>query len=111
MASKPKMGLQLYSLRTMIEGHVPETLRALSRMGYKGVEFAGTYNLPAAELRKMLDDAGLVSSGAHVSMQALSAEQFEKTAEMYRTLGTDRLIVPWIKMDDMDAIIDELNAI
>lgn len=103
--------IQLYSLRDRIPGRVPETLETLRGLGFSAVELAGAYGLSAPELRRMLDGAGLSCAGAHVPMNALGAEAFGATADFYRTLGTDRLIVPSAPLSDLPAVINELNGI
>lgn len=61
--SRIPIGLQLYSVREDCAKDLPGTLKAVAKMGYEGVDFAGYYNYPAAELRTMLDDLGLVCCG------------------------------------------------
>ena len=51
-----KIALQLYSVREDCAKNFPAVLKAVAKMGYEGVEFAGYYNTPATELKKMLDD-------------------------------------------------------
>ncbi len=74
------VGIQLYSLRDAIGSDVPGTLKRLSELGYEGVEFAGTYSLPAETLRAMLDETGLQCAGAHVGLDALENDDLEETA-------------------------------
>lgn len=111
MSSSRKMAVQLYSLRTILPAQLETTLRDLARMGYRGVEFAGLYDRSAADLRKLLDASGLQCAGAHVPMKSLTEETAAATARDYLTLGTDRLIVPWASMDDLPAVLTELQAI
>ena len=57
-ASKDKhipIGLELYSVRDQCKTNLPGTLAQVSKIGYKGVEFAGYYDRSAKELRKMLE--------------------------------------------------------
>jgi hypothetical protein len=44
MADKIPVGIQLYSLRTVVPDDVPGTLKQVADMGYSGVEFAGYYD-------------------------------------------------------------------
>ena len=44
-----KLGIQLYSVRDDAERDLDATLRALSEMGYEGVELAGFYGRSPAE--------------------------------------------------------------
>src|SRR5438105_4380540 len=58
--SKIPVGLQMYSLRDQCKTDLPGMLAAVSKIGYRGVEFAGYHGRTAKELRKLLDDNGLV---------------------------------------------------
>jgi len=88
------IALQLYSVREAMKEDVPGTLRKVAQMGYEGVEFAGYYDYSAEELRKMLDDNGLVCCGAHLGINTLLGEELEKTAEFNWILGNPYLICP-----------------
>src|SRR4026207_2428950 len=57
-ARKIPLGVQLYSVREQCAKDLPGTLAAISKIGYKGVEFAGYHNRSAKELRKTLEDLG-----------------------------------------------------
>lgn len=88
------IALQLYSIRHDCEKDLPGTLKAVARMGYDGVEFAGYYGYSAPDLRKMLDDLGLRVAGTHLGLNALLGDQFAATVEFNRVLGNKFLIVP-----------------
>ena len=62
---KIPIGLQLYSLREQCKTDLPGMLAAVSKIGYKGVEFAGYHGRTAKELQKMLADNGLIACGTH----------------------------------------------
>ena len=63
-------------------------------MGYEGVEFAGYYGRTAGQLRKMLDDNGLLCCGTHTGLDTLLGDNLAKTIEFNKTLGNKYLIVP-----------------
>jgi len=105
------VGIQLYSLRTIIPEDVPGSLQKLADMGYEGVEFAGYYGLGGAELRKMLDDCGLRCGGSHTGLPTLADDTFEETVAMNKALGNDRLIIPGADLDDLARTIDTFNAV
>lgn len=88
------IGLQLYSVREDCKRDLPGTIAAVGKMGYDGVEFAGYYNRSAEELRKMLDDNGLVCCGTHTGLETLLEDNLAKTIEFNKTLGNKYLIVP-----------------
>lgn len=107
---KLPVAIQLYSLRDVAPQNVPGTLRRVAAMGYEGVEFAGYYNLEGLALRQLLDDCGLRCAGAHVGLDALEGDAFEKTVTMNRALGNDRLIVPGADLQNLSRTIARLNA-
>jgi len=92
--SKIPIGLQLYSIRDDCARDLPGTLKAVAKMGYDGVEFAGYHGYSAKELRKMLDDLGLRCCGTHLGIEALLGEELPHTVEFNLTLGNPFLIVP-----------------
>ncbi|HWQ91146.1 MAG TPA: sugar phosphate isomerase/epimerase [Clostridia bacterium] len=94
--SKIPVGLQLYSVREQCAKDLSGVLAAVSKMGYKGVEFAGYHGRSAAELRKMLDDNGLVTCGTHTPYETILPEKLKETIEFNRTIGNKYLIVPWM---------------
>jgi sugar phosphate isomerase/epimerase len=90
------VGLQLWTVRTECAKDFPGTIAKVAKMGYKGVEFAGYYDRKAEEVRKMLDDNGLLCCGSHTAIDLLSDENFAKTMEFNRTIGNKYIIVPWL---------------
>ncbi|MDO4630599.1 MAG: sugar phosphate isomerase/epimerase family protein [Planctomycetia bacterium] len=93
-SKKVKISVQLYSVRDAANKDLAGTLKAIAKMGYDGVEFAGYYGHSAEDIRKMLDDNGLVCSGTHTGIGALRGDNFERTVEFHKILGTKNMIVP-----------------
>lgn len=111
MSKKIPIAIQLYSLRDVTPKDVAGTLRQVATMGYNGVELAGYYDLPGKELRRLLDDTGLRCAGAHVGLDSLEGDAFEKTVAINKTVGNDRLIVPWADLKAPSSqLVDRLNA-
>ena len=90
------VGLQLWTVRTECAKDFPGTIAKVAKMGYKGVEFAGFFNYSAKDVRKMLDDNGLLCSGSHTAYDLLSNEKLAATMEFNRTIGNKFVIVPWL---------------
>lgn len=88
------IGLQLYSVRQDCQEDLAGTLRAVARMGYEGVEFAGYYGRSAEELRVMLDHLGLLCCGTHTPLTSLLGDELPRTVEFNRILGNKYLVVP-----------------
>ena len=94
--TKIPVGLQLYSVREQCTADLPGTLSAVSKIGYHAVEFAGYYGRSATELRKLLDDNGLVACGTHTPYESVQGDKLKETVEFNRTIGNKFLIVPWM---------------
>ena len=88
------IGLQLYSVREDCAKDFPGTLKAVAKMGYEGVDFAGYYDRSAKEIRTMLDDLGMKAAGTHIALNTLLGDEFAKTVEFNQTIGNKFLIVP-----------------
>jgi sugar phosphate isomerase/epimerase len=59
------ISLQLYTLRDRSEKDFPEVITDVGEMGYCGVEPAGFYGLSPAELRRIVEENGMVVSSSH----------------------------------------------
>lgn len=94
---KLPVGLQLYSIRQQAEKDLSGMLKSVSKIGYKGVEFAGYYGHSAKDIRKMLDDNGLVCCGTHTALETIQKDKLAQTIEFNQTIGNKFLIVPWME--------------
>src|SRR5258707_7933247 len=74
-------GLQLYSVRNECAKDLDGTVKAVAKMGYKAVEFAGYHGRDAKTLRSFLDDVGLTCSGTHIALDMLLGDNLHKTIE------------------------------
>lgn len=64
--SWPPLGVQLFTVRKLIETDLPGTLAAIRKIGYSTVEtFSGQYKTSAHDLRKTIRDAGLQVPSGH----------------------------------------------
>jgi sugar phosphate isomerase/epimerase len=90
------VGLQLYSLREQCKTDLPGMLRAVSNIGYRGVEFAGYHGHSARDLRRMLDENGIVACGTHTPYESVQGDKLKETIQFNLTIGNKFLIVPWM---------------
>jgi sugar phosphate isomerase/epimerase len=92
---KPRLGVELYSVRNECKADFPGTLAKIAKMGYPGVEFAGYWNRSAKDIRSMLDDNGLVACGSHTpSEMVLTPDKLKETIEFNQIIGNKFIIVP-----------------
>jgi sugar phosphate isomerase/epimerase len=88
------LALQMFTVREMAEVDLAGTLRKVAQIGYAAVEFAGLYGHKPAEVRKMLDDAGLKACAAHVKLLP-GKTTLEAEVEAAKTLGYELLVIPF----------------
>lgn len=90
-----QVGVQLYSIHKYIKQNgIEKVLADVAKIGYKGVQFAGYWGKSAKELKKLLDDNGLVACGTHVGRDAFSPENFAKTCEFNLEIGNKFICCP-----------------
>src|SRR5437879_7463607 len=104
---KIPIGLELYSLREECKTNLPGMLSAVSKIGYKGVEFAGYHGHSAKDLRKMLDDNGIVTCGTHTPYESVLGDKLKETVEFNQTIGNKFLIVPWMTAKTKQECLDK----
>ncbi len=68
---KHLIALQVYTVRDFAEQDFAGTMRKVKEMGYDGVELAGTYDMKAVEIKKILDEIGLELVSAHVNLNLI----------------------------------------
>jgi sugar phosphate isomerase/epimerase len=92
-------GIQLYTLRALLEKDTEGTLAALAKMGYTEVELAGTYGKTPAAFRAILDRVGLKAVSGHCGIPDVTTG-LEKTIADAKTLGQKYVVVASLP-DDM----------
>jgi sugar phosphate isomerase/epimerase len=117
-SKKMKTGIQLWTVRDVIDKDLTGTLSALSKIGYNSIEpygFDGNfYNHSAKEFRKMCNDLGMDITSTHCGITAANAKEYtEKAAEA----GLEYLVLPSFSgrpektLDDFKKVAHEMNQI
>ena len=86
-------GLQLYSLRQQLPGHVKRWLEQVRQAGYQEVEMASLDNLSAQQFHRALQSAGLRCVGMH-NDYARYVRQMPAIIREAQTLGAEYLVCP-----------------
>jgi sugar phosphate isomerase/epimerase len=94
-----RLGLQLYTVRSLMERDVAGTLEAVAAAGYSEVETAGLFDLSPTAFRALLDRHGLLSPAAHIAIDALR-EDADAAFDAAATLGQQWVVVPWLTEDE-----------
>lgn len=90
-----KIGLQLYSIKEFAQEDFLGTIEKVGKIGYDGVEFAGFFDTPASDLKKALDDSGLVPCGSHTDI-ALLTDKLDEVIEYNLAIGNSYIICPFL---------------
>jgi sugar phosphate isomerase/epimerase len=95
-ASIASIGMQLYTVRTLLEKDFDGTLAKVAAIGYKEVEFAGYFNHTPQQVTDVLKTTGLSSPSAHIGYDLLAADKWPAVLEAAHTIGHTFLVVAWI---------------
>jgi sugar phosphate isomerase/epimerase len=93
------IGLQLYTMRDLLEKDFEGTLQKVGAIGYQEVELFGAQKLTAPELRKVLDAAKLKPISAHYLVNELQTGLDEKIAYA-KALGLEYMVCPFPAVQD-----------
>ena len=96
------VGLQLYSVRELLEKDLDGTLVKLKTAGIEEVEAAGYYKRTAPEFRKSIENAGLKITSTHHPLEALLGHE-DELIEYGHTLGLEYIVCPGLRHKDPNA--------
>jgi sugar phosphate isomerase/epimerase len=119
------IGFQTYPIRTMIVQDFPGTLKLMAGQGYQLVEmcspqgyvssgFGPLVNIKPAEMRKIIEDAGLHCPSCHFTFPELT-DNLDERIEFAKQLGLTQMICStfWLpktaKLNDYLESADKLN--
>jgi sugar phosphate isomerase/epimerase len=100
-----RIGIQLYSVRDLMQRDMPGTLARIAEIGYKDVEFAGYFGRTPAEVRQLLERNGLGAPSTHIGFTALGPD-WEKALDFAASVGHTFATVPWIDEKERKTLAD-----
>ena len=123
---KMPLGFQVWTVKDMLVKDFPGTLKMIKEMGYQSVEmcsppgyessgFGPLMNLKAKEMKKIINDAGLVFESTHYQMNELR-KNLDERIEFAKESGQKQMILssPGLPktatMSDWMKAADELNS-
>jgi sugar phosphate isomerase/epimerase len=89
-AKKPKISLQLYTMREPAKADLAGTLKRCHEMGWEYVQWSGMPSLPAEEIRKALDTAGLKALACHCGIEPFETD-FDGQVKFWKTVGVEQV--------------------
>lgn len=96
-----KVGLQTYTLRKAMAEDFKGTFQMIKDIGYDYVELNNRnwVDMAPTELKAMLNDIGLPTPAAHISMEDVAREDISGVKDISKTLELKYAIVPWVGED------------
>jgi sugar phosphate isomerase/epimerase len=114
MAKRLPLGLQLYTVRSIMEKDFDGTLANVAAAGYKEVEFAGYYGRTPAQVREVLKKNKLSSPSTHIPLPK-DDDAWAKSIATVKEIGHEYVVIPWLDPslrktpDDFYRLADRLN--
>lgn len=94
-----KVGLQLYSVRQLMQQDFTGTITRVVQAGYDQVEFAGYYNHSPEEIKALLDKLAITSPANHTQYNTLKEDTIEQTINAAKIIGHEYLVLPSLPME------------
>jgi sugar phosphate isomerase/epimerase len=109
------IGVQLYTVRTLLERDFEGTLAAVAAIGFREVEFAGYHGRTPQAVRAALGRAGLAAPSAHVTIEAVR-DELPRVLEGAQVMGHRHVVVAWLPepqrtLDGYRAAADLFNRV
>jgi len=95
-ASIPRLGAQLYTVRTQLEKDFEGTLAKVAAIGFTEVEFAGYFKQTPEQVRDVLKRHRLRAPSAHIDYASLTGDKWARVIEGARTIGHSYLVNAWV---------------
>ena len=90
-----RIGVQLYTVRDAMQHDLAGTLERVAAIGYTDVEFAGYFGRSPAQIRALVERAGLAAPSSHVAF-ALLRDDWPDTVHAARDAGHAYITIPWL---------------
>ena len=91
--SPQPIGLQLYTLRDLVERNLEYTLRQVAGIGYREVELAGLFDREPKKVASTLKKTGLTAPSSHISLDRLRTG-LQSVVDEAQMLGNAYVVCP-----------------
>jgi sugar phosphate isomerase/epimerase len=91
-----QIGIQLYTVRSLMDRNFDDTLTRIARIGYKEVEFAGYFGRTPEEVRSILTRLGLDAPAGHMPYEALNDDRsWAGILDQANRIGHRYVVIAW----------------
>ncbi len=102
------IGVQLYSFRNQIPKDIPGMLSTISKMGIKEVEGGGTYGMPMADFKQLLEKNNLKTISIGADYNKLKND-LPAIIEEAKSFGASYVVCFWIPHKGEDFTLEDVN--
>ena len=106
--SLDRIGVQLYTVRTLMEKDFQGTLEAVAEIGFHEVEFFNYFSREPQQVRDILDRFGLEAPAAHFPWQAFN-EDPDAIIETAQAVGHRYVLLAWLPPEGRSSIAQYRN--
>lgn len=98
-----RIGVQLYTVRSLMQNDFAGTIEQVAAIGFDEVEFAGYYEQSPEAVRALLDRLGLTAPAAHTPYDVLR-DNLDQAIAAARTIGHRWLVLPYLQEDQRQGL-------
>ncbi len=114
-----QFGIITNVVREMIESDHRGTMALLAEMGYRYLEFGGTFGEDPGELKEFMNDIGLIPLAGGTSLSGLQGDGLQESMESCLEMDKKYLVCYWpwmtgadeVDMDQVRITVDECHRI
>jgi len=111
---KPKIALQLYSVRDLLPGNFEGVVRQVAKMGYQGVETVAIKDISTWRAGKLFKELALAVSSIHTFPPPIG-KKFQEALDILKGYGCRHIVSGYgpdrfSKLADIKEICEEVNA-
>ena len=104
-----KVGVQLYTVRTLMKTDFDGTLAKVAEIGYKEVEFAGYFDRKPKDVRATLDKLGIASPSSHIPYEQFQ-NKWPEALDTAHVMGQEYLVCPAVE-DNLRKTLDSWKQV
>jgi len=108
VSAQTKIGVQLYSFRNEFKTDIPGTLEKVSKMGITEVEGGGTYGMPFADFKALLDKNKFSVTSIGVDYKKLETDP-QSVVDEAKQYGAKYVMCAWVPHNGDDFTIEDAD--
>lgn len=103
--SLPAVGVQLYTIRSVMEKDFRRAMEQVAAIGYDEIEFAGYYDRGPEEIGSLLTELGLTAPATHVPLGRIRKGP-DQVIRKARAMGHQYVVCPYLGEKERTSLAD-----